>query len=143
MIAFDEPHNAIHNLAEELIALRDNDKQDEALEILRHARATTLRRLKALFSRARDQIQSGMRQVLLFVTLDGKTPRYALLIDEINDVMNFTQADFQSSRSGALGLFSKIENAIDGIYTRENQVDCLYFDINRMTDIDELMEKVS
>jgi chemotaxis signal transduction protein len=143
LVAFDEPHKAIHDLAEDLLFLRDNDKEEEALEALTHARTTTLRRLKALFNRARDQIEGGMRQVLLFVTLDGKTPRYALLIDEINDVMNFMPTDFQSSSSGALSLFSKIENVIDGIYTKEGQADCLYFDINKMTDIDELMAEVS
>jgi len=141
--AFVEPHNTIHELAERLLALRDNGKEAEALQELTHARATTLRRLRALFSRARDQISGGMRQVLLFVTIDGKTPRYALMIDEINDVMNYTPADFQSSRSGALGLIKKIEHVIDGIYTRAGVHDCLYFDINKMTDIDEVMKKVS
>jgi len=141
LTSFNEPHAAIHSLAEELISLRDNNKEAEALEILAHARATTLRRLRALFTRAKDQISGGMRQVLLFVTLDGKTPRYALMIDEINDVMNFSPADFQSSRSGALGLIRKIEHVLEGIYTRKGEPDCLYFDINKMTDIDELMKK--
>ncbi len=143
LLAFDEPHQTIHGLAETLIALRDNGKEDEALYELSHARASTLRRLRALFARARDQISSGMRQVLLFVTVDGKTPRYALIIDEINDVMNFTSADFQSSSTGAMGLIHKIENVIDGIYTRENTPDCLYFSVDKITDIDELMKKVS
>jgi chemotaxis signal transduction protein len=143
LLAFSEPHQALHALAEELLIMRDNDQQDEALAKLSVERTTTLRRLRALFARARDQIQGGMRQVLLFVTLDGKTPRYALLIDEINDVMNFMPADFQSSSSGALSLFSKIENVIDGIYSKEDQPDCLYFDINKMTDIEELMAEVS
>ena len=141
LLGFAEPHAAIHALAEELLSLRDNNKEAEALEILAHARATTLRRLRSLFTRAKDQISGGMRQVLLFVTLDGKTPRYALMIDEINDVMNFTPTDFQSSRSGALGLIRKIEHVLEGIYTRKGKPDCLYFDINKMTDIDELMKK--
>lgn len=141
--AFDEPHKKIHSLAEGLLTLRDNDKVDEALDQLQHERATTLRRLRALFSRTRDQIQGGMRQVLLFVTLDGKTPRYALMIDDINDVINYLPSEFQSSRSGALGLISKIEHVIEGIYARDKLADCLYFDINKMTDIDEMMKKVS
>ncbi|MDH5358254.1 MAG: CZB domain-containing protein [Gammaproteobacteria bacterium] len=143
LVAFEEPHRTIHGLAEKLLSLRDNGKEAEALEALATARATTLSRLIALFSRARDQIQSGMRQVLLFVTLDGKTPRYALIIDEINDVINYSPSEFQSSRSGALGLINKIEHVLDGIYTRKDLPDCLYFDINKMTDIDELMKKVS
>jgi len=141
--AFDEPHRKIHSLGEELLALRDNEKVDEALERLQHERATTLRRLCALFSRARDQIQGGMRQVLLFVTLDGKTPRYALMIDDINDVINYMPSELQSSRSGALGLISQIEQVIEGIYARDNTPDCLYFDINKMTDLDEIMKKAS
>ncbi len=140
---FDEPHRKIHALGEKLLALRDNDKVDEALEILQHERATTLRRLRALFTRARDQIQGGMRQVLLFVTLDGKTPLYALMIDDINDVINYMPSELQSSRSGALGLISKIEHVIEGIFARENMPDCLYFDINKMTDLDEIIKKVS
>lgn len=143
MEAFKEPHDRIHALAEELLALRDNNKLDEALEILTHERATTLSRLIGLFFRAKEQIQGGMRQVLLFVTLDGKTPRYALLIDEINDVMNYTASDFQSSRSGALGLFRKIEDVVEGIFTRKDTPDCLFFDINKMTDSAEDMKKVS
>jgi chemotaxis signal transduction protein len=141
--SFKEPHKMLYALAEELITLRDNDRQDEALEKLAHERATTLRRLRALFTRARDQIQGGMRQVLLFITLDGKTPRYALMIDEINDVTNYTQADFQSSRSGGMALISKIEDVIEGIYSSENTPDCLFFDINKLTDVDDSVKKVS
>lgn len=141
--SFTEPHEKIHALAEDLIRLRDIGKQDEALERLAHERTTTLRRLCALFTRTREQIQGDMRQVLLFITLDGKTPRYALLLDDINDVLNYTSANFQSSRSGGMALISKIEHVIEGIYARPNTPDCLFFDINKLTDIDALMEKVS
>jgi len=140
---FEEPHNEIHALAEELITLRDNNKETEALDILTHCRATTLGRLRALFTRAKDQISSSMRPVLLFVTLDGKTPHYALKIDEINDVINYKQTEFQSSRSGALGAIQKIEQVLEGIYTRKGEADCLYFDINKISDIDELMKKIA
>ncbi|MBE0440405.1 MAG: CZB domain-containing protein [Gammaproteobacteria bacterium] len=143
MIQLDEPHRRIHLLGDRLIKLRDSNKQEEALEILAVERATTLRRLRALFTRVRDQIQSGIRPVLLYVTLDGKTPRYALMIDEINDVINYNQSDFQSSQAGTLGLIKKIEHVLVGIYTKQGLHDCLYFDINKLTDIDQLMAKVS
>jgi len=143
MEAFKEPHQIIHGLAETLLALRDNDQKEEALALLNNERERSLHRLGTLFSRARDHVEGAMRQVLLFVTLDGKTPRYALLIDEINDVMNYTAADFQSSRSGALGLFRKIEDVVEGIFTRKDTPDCLFFDINKMTDSEEEMKKVS
>lgn len=143
LVAFDEPHKKIHSLAEILFHLRDAGKLEQALEQLQHERATTLRRLRTLFSRAREQIRSGMRQVLLFVTTDGKTPRYALLVNEIHDVIDYLPSDYQSSNQGSLSLLSKIEQVIDGIYTRTGQPDCLYFDIDKLTDIDQLMSKVS
>ena len=140
---FDEPHRKIHALGEELLQLRDNDLVDEALDRLTHERATTLRRLRTLFVRARDQIQGGIRQVLLFVTIDGKTPRYALMIDDINDVINYMPTELQPSNAGALSLIQKIEHVIEGIYARDNLPDCLYFDIKKMTDLDEIMKKAS
>jgi chemotaxis signal transduction protein len=141
--SFEEPHRKIHNLAETLLALRDEGKQDEAITLLKYEKQTTLRRLQALFERARDQIKGGMRPVLLYVTTDGKTPRYALMIDEINDVINYTAADYQSSLSGGLALFNKIDDVIDGIYTKPNLPDCLYFDVNQVADTDHLMANVS
>jgi chemotaxis signal transduction protein len=52
------------------------DAKTTLLAVL-NGRTTTLCRLQTLFYRARDQIKSSMRQVLLFITLDRKTPRYA------------------------------------------------------------------
>lgn len=141
MQQFEQPHRQLHSCAEQLIKLRDQAKLEQAVELLEQARNTTLKRLQTLFARARDQIQSGMRPVLLYVTEDGKTPRYALLIDEINDVINYSQQDFQASQSGALGLISKIEQVLEGIFTKQGQPDCLYFDIKKLTDIDALMAK--
>jgi len=142
-VSFDEPHRKIHGLAETLIQMRDSDKLDKALETLSHERSTTLRRLRGLFNRAREQIKSGMRQVLLFVTTDGKTPRYALLVNDINDVIEYKPTEYQRSDQGSLSLLSNIERVINGIYTRKDQPDCLYFDIDKLTDIDRLMAKVS
>ncbi len=140
--AFTEPHTAIHAIADKLLNLRDNRQEAQALEALNHARSTILRRLRALFARTRDQISSGMRQVLLFVTTDGKTPRYALLIDEINDVIHYTDAEFQRSDQGALKEIPHIAHVIDGIFVRDGQSDCLYFSLDKLTDIDALMQHV-
>jgi chemotaxis signal transduction protein len=79
-----------------------------------------------------------MRQVLLFVTNDGKTPRYALLIDEINDVISYDASNFQSSARGALAQFRKIGDVLAGVYTHEEQADCLFFDVNKLVDNEAL-----
>jgi hypothetical protein len=45
--------------------------------------------------------------------------------------------------SGGMALINKIENVIERIYARPNAPDCLFIDINKLTDIDALMKKVS
>lgn len=138
MTMFDEPHRQIHGLGETLLTLRDQGKTDKALEILKHEKATTLRKLRTLFSRARDQVESAMRQVLLFVTLDGKSPLYALVIDEINDVLQYEGTDFHASHDGPLKHIMKIDKVIDGIYTKADTPDCIYFDVQKIVDVEQL-----
>jgi len=140
--AFEEPHVELHKLIN-ILFMFEQDETDKALEYLAVEKMKVLKRLRSLFSRTREQVQSGMRQVLLFVTTDGKTPRYALLIDDINDVIEYKPTDYQSSDQGSLSLLKNIERVIDGIYTRKDQPDCLYFGIDKLTDIDRLMAKVS
>ncbi len=141
LTAFEEPHIAIHALANELLLLTESGKQAEALDILERARHTTLQRLLAVFARVREQIKSSMRQVLLFVTDDGRSPRYALMLDDVNDVINYSASDFQPSNNGPLSIMPIIEAVIDGVYTKNNQQDCLFFNTDKISDIDALMAK--
>lgn len=131
---FDEPHQKIHNLATKLISMRNQGDERAALTLLTQERTSTLARLRTLFVRAHDQIQSNMRQVLLFVTVDGKKPHYALKIDDINDVINYLPSQFQPTHGSALGLVQKIEDMLEGIFIRDNLPNCLYFNISKLTD---------
>lgn len=140
---FEEPHIAIHALANELLLLTESGKQAEALDLLEYARDTILQRLLAVFSRVREQIKNSMRQVLLFVTDDGRTPCYALILDDVNEVINYSASDFQLSNNGPLSNIHKIESIIDGIYTQANQQNCLFFNADKISDIDTLMAKVN
>lgn len=142
-LSFEKPDEELHILAETVSSLISSDNKTEATILLENARHTLLQRLLTIFSRVRDQINSSMRQVLLFVTDDGQNPRYALKIDEINDVINYRTSDFQSSDKGPLSVIRKIEGVIDGIYMKKDKDDCLYFNTNSITDIDFLMEKVN
>jgi len=141
LAAFEEPHAALHVLADELL-VTENDNQTVTINILERA-DTTLRQLLTVFSHVREQLNSSMRQVLLFVTDDGKTPRYALMIDNVNDVISYSASDFQASNNGPLSTIPKIEGIIDGIYTQANQQDCLFFNIDKISDINTLMAKAN
>lgn len=131
---FDVNQQALYQTAERLLTLRDSGNTDEAIELLHRERGATIQRMKTLFSRVIEHLQAAMRQVLLFVTDDGKTPRFALLIDEINDVVTYDASEFQASNAGALAQLSQIGKVLDGIYTRDNSPDCLYFNIDKLID---------
>ena len=94
MAQFDEPHKRIHALADDVLNLANAGKKDEALERVMTERTTTLRRLQALFTEARDQIQEMSRTVLLFLTEEDQAPRVGLRIDEIDDVVSFSADAF-------------------------------------------------
>lgn len=131
---FDVNQQALYETAERLLTLRDSGNRDEAIELLHRERGASIQRMKTLFSRVVEHLQAAMRQVLLFVTDDGKTPRFALLIDEINDVVTYDASEFQASNAGALAQLSQIGKVLDGIYTRDNSPDCLYFNIDKLID---------
>jgi chemotaxis signal transduction protein len=134
--AFNEPHQQLHAVgANALKQTQKNDTQPAAEQFSQQAHAI-LQKIRVLSKRAKEQVESDMRQVLLFVTDDGKTPRYALLIDEINDVLSYADSEFQSSSSGALAQIRKIRDILTGIYTRDDMPDCLFFDVDKLADDD-------
>lgn len=128
---FEEPHKRIHSLAEKLLKERDAGKKDKALDQLRVERHTTLRRLRSLFSRARDQVQGAMRPVILFVTEDGTAPAFGIVVDEINDVIEYSENDVQRD----IGISSKSEgntSLFSGMYVKENGPDSIICNINSL-----------
>lgn len=136
--AFIEPHAQLHEAG--MLAVRQAHGQvpEQIAGHFEQQASRQLQTIHTLCQRAREQIESDMRQVLLFVTDDGKTPRYALLIDEINDVISYDAADFQSSSSGALAQIRQIREILAGIFSRDNEQDCLFFDINKLADQEAL-----
>jgi len=132
--AFIEPHHQLHQAGEQAMNQVRREGSDNVASDFKHKANHLLLKLKTLGKRAKEQIESDMRQVLLFITDDGKTPRYALLIDEINDVISYDAAEFQSTANGALAQIKKIRDILSGIYSRDDQKDCLFFDINKLAD---------
>lgn len=136
--ALAEPHAQLHEAGVTALRQAQGQEPKHMATLFRQQAGQPLQKIKNLISRACEQLQSDMRQVLLFVTEDGKTPRYALLIDEINDVISYDASNFQSSASGALAQFRKIGDVLAGVYTDDTQPDCLYFDVNKLADSETL-----
>ena len=134
--AFAEPHTALHQVGELAVRQAHGQQPEQIAAHFRQQAKPHLQKMRTLCHRAKEQIESDMRQVLLFVTEDGKTPRYALLIDEINDVISYDASEFQSSSQGALAQIRRIREVLTGIFSRDDLQDCLFFDIDKLAQHD-------
>ena len=133
MSNFDEPHKKIHALADELLGLKEQGQLDVALEKLHLARITTLNHLKKHFSHARDQILDSLHTVVINITNDGAKPVVALLIDEIHEVMNFTQTDLIGLDRIGLDEIEGMEGYFRGYLGGEdNKTSCLLLDTENL-----------
>lgn len=133
MTNFDKPHKKIHALADELSGLKDAGKLDLALEKLHTARITTLNSLSKHFTHARDQILDSLHTVVINITNDGSKPVVALQIDEIHEVMNFTQTDLIGLEKIGLDEIEGLEGYFRGyLGGKDNKSSCLLLDTENL-----------
>ena len=133
MKRFDKPHQKIHALADELLDLKERNKLDEALNKLEIAQQTTLISLKKHFTHARDQIQDSLHTVVINITNDGSKPVVALQIDEIHEVMNFTQTDLIGLEQIGLDAIEGMDGYFRGYLGGEdNKSSCLLLDTENL-----------
>ena len=133
MAQFDKPHKKIHALADELLGLKEQGKLEQALEKLRVARMTTLNYLRKHFTHARDQIQESLHTVVINITNDGNKPVVALQIDEIHEVMNFTQTDLIGLERIGLDTIEGMEGYFRGyLGSDDNNSSCLLLDTKNL-----------
>lgn len=134
--AFVEPHKALHATAESLLVLRDRGEKDEALKRLELARHGTLKNLRRLFKRAREQLHDSMRPVLLMITSDsGETPALALRIDEIADVVTFENGSIVTHRRIGVPIRNVAEGLLVGVAPSASGCDCLVVDPVKMLSV--------
>lgn len=124
---FDVPHKAIHALADTLITKAREEGKQIALELLALERQTTLARLQRTFEFVRETLRSSLHEVLLYVTLDGRTPRMALRVDDIRNILAFEEGDRIPLH--AIELPAKaIPRALISDYLRGKAGDCFLLD---------------
>ncbi len=134
---FKGPHNRLHQLGSELIALRDSGKKDEALAKLTYGREVTLSKMIRLFEDARAQITRGSRPVVMFVTKDGNTPLLGIVINQIDDVQEIEQSDILSLDEISVGSIiqnDSIAPLIKG-FIRNDKLECLLLEPERLLEV--------
>ncbi len=130
---FEQPHNEIHALADELLGLKDNGQLEEALYKLHLARMTNLNYLVKYFAHARSQIEESLHTVIINITNDGVKPLIALQIDEIHEVMNFRKSDLRGLDRMGLDVVLEMEGLFKGyLGSDDNQSSCLLLDTSNL-----------
>lgn len=127
---FDEPHQRIHSLANTLLNLKGQGHIEKALEQLKIERHTTLSRLRNLFASARNQVQSVMRPVILFITRDGAKPVFGMIVDEINNVIDYSRSQKQTGLTFNTND-TEFSNCMTGMYVKDEGPDSIVLDVEK------------
>ncbi|WP_221795880.1 CZB domain-containing protein [Oceanobacter mangrovi] len=105
MAKFDQPHRRIHALADELLALSQQDQTDKALAELDYHQRTTLKRLQELFSDARELISGGVRPTVIMLQQASDTVA-GLKVDTIGEVFDSSPAQRDQSSDSYMPIFA-------------------------------------
>jgi hypothetical protein len=88
---FDAPHKKIHALAEKVFALMDENRENDAKDMILFARNRELNELIILFKKLRRLLKENLREIGM-VILTGKQP-YVLTTDSILSVEHLEPQD--------------------------------------------------
>ncbi|MFT5163238.1 MAG: chemotaxis signal transduction protein [Alteromonadaceae bacterium] len=93
---FDDPHKRLHELADTLVNLKNSGQLDVALKMLEKEKSVTYTPLKRLFEDARTQITESYKPIIVYTTVDGRTPYIGLLVDSVEDSVNIMDSEIKS-----------------------------------------------
>jgi chemotaxis signal transduction protein len=137
---FEEPHNRLHGLADKLIGLKNSGQLEEALRQLDIERAGTYVQLKRLFDDAQTQITESYKPIIVYTTVDGRTPYIGLLVDSVEDSVNIDDSQIKSlSKIMETGfkLNEQTQKMLNGIVKIDNKYS-LIIDSTAIFDKEEL-----
>lgn len=85
----DKPHQLIHQLADSLLEMKSRGDAERAIRLLSIEKGTTLRKLVRSLDQITDILKRDMHPVIIHLTLDGKTPSFSLVLDEVDDIIDY------------------------------------------------------
>jgi len=99
----EEPHREIHRLGDRLLEMADQGEQAQALEVLAFERPSLLRKVDRLLMVIRNYLLTSVHPVVLHLTKDGLTPWFSLVLDEIDDIVDYDPDWIDRTSGSALG----------------------------------------
>lgn len=91
LATFEEPHKSFMASTEQAIDTASNGDKDAALTLLQSIRETALNNILTLFSSASERIEALIRPIA--VILESNNNLFALELDEISDIVEFSNSD--------------------------------------------------
>ncbi len=86
---FEDPHNAIHKLADEVIEISKIEGIDAGVKKLTYAKSTTLKMLISLFNELYNTLDNSSRETcIVFSDPNGK--QYGFVVDSIDKIIEIT-----------------------------------------------------
>jgi len=98
LVRFDEPHTEFHKHADSLLEVASESGKEEALKQLSVAKRGRISELIRLFSYTKSQLKSAVHPVVLYITRDGVTPWFALVLDSMDDISSYEDHQFTQMR---------------------------------------------
>ncbi len=88
----EKPHNQIHALADSLLALRAQGQVQRAVRLLEIEKVSTLKNLLRTLRSIQDYLNTSIHPVVLHLTQDGQTPWFSLILDQIDEIIDYDPA---------------------------------------------------
>lgn len=95
---FEEPHGEFHKQADLLLKVASDAGRDAALEQLSVVKRGRTSELIRLFSYTKSQLKLAVHPVVLYITRDGVTPWFALILDTMDDIVSYEDDHFTQMR---------------------------------------------
>jgi len=138
---FKGPHAEFHALADKLLKIKANDGEEAALKELRSQKRGLINEAARLFKYAQEQLKSSVHPVVLYITRDGVTPWFALILDSMDDIVSYEDEQFTQLRDFEFESTSKYNN--DPVYgyihnPEADEQDCLILSSARLAKLIDL-----
>jgi len=132
-----EPHQQLYSAADRLLAMKDGGDRERALRMLQLERATTLRKLIRALDFIRDYLKENIHPVVLHLTSDGVTPWFSLVLDQIDDIIDYEPDQVDRSIS-----LSNEEEPLDGYLRHKSGNNYMMLSMDRLyQNLEQIFDK--
>ncbi|MBE0358631.1 MULTISPECIES: chemotaxis protein [Pseudoalteromonas] len=95
MSRFDEPFQTLLEIVKEAITAHSKKNHQQVAALLEKIKRNSLIQLERLFESAKEQITLDYKPIIIFTTKDGLNPHVGLLVDKVEDNIDYKKEDIK------------------------------------------------